>query len=31
MKEMFIEKGWGDPKFLQDIGNLIIFIFAVMK
>jgi len=20
MKEMFIEKGWGDPKFLQDIG-----------
>lgn len=20
MKEMFIEKGWGDPQFLQDIG-----------
>ncbi len=20
MKEIFIEKGWGDPKFLQDIG-----------
>jgi aldehyde:ferredoxin oxidoreductase len=20
LKEMFIEKGWGDPKFLQDIG-----------
>ncbi len=20
MKELFVEKGWGDPKFLQDIG-----------